>query len=90
MEDFMDSLTQEQDKLVKMGIIKYTKDQALAAVVLNQGNGKKNSKDSKQKENKENEKPKYFDGGSILARTKERRRQNAIIVSKFGIQRMHA
>ena len=34
--DFMESLTQEQDKLVQMGTIKYTKDQYLATSVSNQ------------------------------------------------------
>ena len=31
LADFMESLTQEQDKLVMMGIIKLSKDQALVA-----------------------------------------------------------
>ena len=48
----MESLTHEKDKLVQIGTIKSTKDQALAAGVLNQGNGKKNPKDSKQQEKK--------------------------------------
>ena len=43
----MESLTQEQDKLVQMGTIKASKDQALAAGVSNASKGKKKAKDSK-------------------------------------------
>ena len=52
LPDFMESLTQEQDKLVQMGTIKYTKNQSLAVVVLNQSKGKQKAKDSKQQEKK--------------------------------------
>ena len=48
----MDYLTQEQDKLVQMGTMKSTKDQALSIGVSNQSKGKKKSKDSNQQENK--------------------------------------
>jgi len=34
-DEFMESLTQEQDKLVQMGTIKSNKDQALTDRVLN-------------------------------------------------------
>ena len=63
LEDFMESLTREQDKLVQMGTIKSTKDQALVAGVSNQTKGKKKAKDSKQQEKKKQDKPKYSDGG---------------------------
>ena len=46
LENFMESLTQEQDKLVQMGSIK-TKDQALAVGILNLAKGKPKSKNSK-------------------------------------------
>ena len=62
LEDCMESLAQEQDKLVQMGTIKSTKDQALAASVSNQGKGKKKPKDSKHQEKKKEENPKYYDG----------------------------
>ena len=48
----MESLTQEKDKLVQMGTIKSTKDQALAAGVSNPTKGKKKARDSKQQEKK--------------------------------------
>ena len=41
--EFMESLTQEQDKLLMMGTIKFSKDQALVA-----GDSKVNSKDKKK------------------------------------------
>ena len=47
LADFMESLTQKQDKLIQMGTIKY-KEKSLAAGVSNKSNGKK--KDLKQKE----------------------------------------
>ena len=52
LEVFMESLTQEQDKLVQLGTIKYTKDHALVVGVLNQSKGNNKSKDSKQQEKK--------------------------------------
>ena len=52
LEEFMASLNQEQDKLVQMGTIKYTKDKSLAGV-SNQTKGKKKFKDLKQKRVKE-------------------------------------
>ena len=48
LADFMKSLTQEQDKLIQMGTIIKSKDQALFAGVSNQSQSKK--KDLKQKE----------------------------------------
>ena len=47
LDDFMESLTQEKDKLVKMGTIKSSKDQALDTRVLNPAKGKNKSIDSK-------------------------------------------
>ena len=43
LANFMESLTQEQDKLVQMGSIK-TKDQALAVGVLNSSKGNPKTK----------------------------------------------
>ena len=48
----MESLAQEQDKLVQMGTIKSTKDQALVAGASKQGKGNNIPKDSKQQEKK--------------------------------------
>ena len=50
---FMESLTEDKDKLVKNGTIKSTNDQALAAGVSNQSKGKKKVKDLKQQREKE-------------------------------------
>ena len=52
----MESLTQEQDKLVQMGSIN-TKDQALAVGVSNSAKGKPKSKNSKLPDKKKSEKP---------------------------------
>ena len=46
LADFMEYLTQEQDKLVMMGTIKPSKEQALVA-----GDSKVNSKDKKKAKN---------------------------------------
>ena len=51
--DFMESLTDDKDKLVKKGTIKSTNDQALAAGVSNKSKGKKKVKDLKQQREKE-------------------------------------
>ena len=53
LAEFMKSLTQEKDKLVKMGAIKSTKDQSLVAGVSNQAKGKNKVKDLKQQRVKE-------------------------------------
>ena len=47
LENFMESLIQEQDKLVEMGTIKSTKDQKISTSVLNQSKYKNKSKVSK-------------------------------------------
>ena len=60
-EELMESLTQEQDKLVQMGTIKSTKDQSLAAGVSNKSKGNNKAKDSKQQEKKKQEKTKCTD-----------------------------
>ena len=53
LADFMESLTQDQDKLVQIGTIKSTKDQALVVGVSNQSKRKKKLKDFKQQRVKE-------------------------------------
>ena len=58
----MESLTQEQDKLVQMCIIK-VKDQYLAMGVLNASKGKQKAKNLKQPEKRKSENPKFTDGG---------------------------
>ena len=50
--EFMDSLTQEQEKLVQMGTIKSSKYQALVAMVSNPYKGKNKSKDSRKQDKK--------------------------------------
>ena len=42
LADFIESFTQEQEKLFQMGTIKSTKDQSLVLGVLNESEGKKN------------------------------------------------
>ena len=71
----MEFFTKEQDKLVKMGTIKSTKDQALVAGVSNQAKGKKKAKYSKQQERKKQEKPKSYDGGSNHRKTKGKKQE---------------
>ena len=64
LASFMESLNQEQDKLVQMGTIKTSKDQSLAAGVSNASKGKKKAKDSKQAEKKKHDRPRIPDRGS--------------------------
>ena len=68
----MESLTQEQDKLVQMGTIK-TKDQALAMGVSNSSKGNPKPKNSKLPVKKKLEKPKSSDGGSNPPKEKDKR-----------------
>ena len=63
LEDFVNSLTEEQDKLVQMGTIKSTKDQFIVASVLNQGKGNNNPKYSKKQHKKKYENPIFYNGG---------------------------
>ena len=72
---FMESLTHEQYKLVKMGTIKFTKDQALSIGVSNQSRGNNKAKDSKQQEKKKQDKPKYSDGGANPIKDKEKKKK---------------
>ena len=67
LESFMESLTQEKDKVVQMGTIKTRKYQALVARVLNPSKGKKKSKDSKHPDI-----PKYSNGGSNPCKDKDK------------------
>ena len=53
LADFMESLTQEQDKLVQMGTIKSSKHQPFSVGVSNQAKWNKKDKDSKQQRVKE-------------------------------------
>ena len=53
LADFMESLTQEQDNLLQMGTIKYTKYQSLVFFVSNQSKGKNKFEDLKQQREKE-------------------------------------
>ena len=71
LENFMESLTQEKDKLVQMGSIK-TKDQYLALRVLNSSKGKPKPKNSKFPEKKKNpKKPKSNDASSNPSKEKD-------------------
>ena len=92
LADFMESLTQEKDKLVQMGTIKSSKYQALFARVLNPSKGNNKAKDSKQQDKKKQERPKSLDGVQILTTTMTRRSMripNATTLTKGGIQRVH-
>ena len=71
-ENFMESLTQEQEKLVQMGSIN-TKDQALAVGVLNSAKEKPKSKNSKFRDNKKSEKPKSNEGATNPPKEKEKK-----------------
>ena len=71
----MESLTQEQDKLVQMGTIKYTTYKSLSPLVLNQAEGNNKSKDLKQQEKKNREKPKYLYGGSNPSKDKGKNKE---------------
>ena len=70
----MECLNQEHGKLVKMGTIKSTKDQALSARVSNPAKGKNKSIDSKKQEKKKQENPKYLDGVSNPSKDKEKKK----------------
>ena len=71
----MESLTQEQEKLVQMGTIN-TKDQALEVGVSNSSKGNPKSKNSKLPEKKKNpEKPKSSDASSNPSKEKEKKGQ---------------
>ena len=88
----MDSLTQDQDKLVQMGTIK-AKDQALFMGVLNASKGNSKAKNSKLPKKNKPEKPKSSDGGSNPPKEKDKkikRKPNAPISTRDGIQRAHA
>ena len=61
LENFMESLTQERDKLVQMGSIK-TKYQALVVGVSNSAKGKPKSKNSKLSDKKKSENTKSSEG----------------------------
>ena len=72
LASFMDSLTQEQYKLVQMGTIK-SKDQSLVMGFSNASKGKYKEKNSKLSEKKKPEKPKFSDGGSNPPKESEKR-----------------
>ena len=69
---FMESLTQEKDKLVKMGSIK-TKDKELAVGVSNSAKGKPKSKNLKLSDKKKSEKHKSSEGATNPPKEKEKR-----------------
>ena len=50
LADFMEYLTQEKNKIIQMGTIKSTKEQALAVGVSNQDKGKKKYLKQREKE----------------------------------------
>ena len=59
----MESLTQEQDKIVQMGTIKASKGKALAMGVSNASKGKKKARYLKQSDKRKPNRPKTTDGG---------------------------
>ena len=70
---FMESLTQEQDKIVHMGTIKASKDQALAVGVSNASKGKQKENNSKEPQKKKVDRPNNSDGGSNPSKDKEKK-----------------
>ena len=72
---FMESLTQEQEKLRQKGTIKSSKDQDLAVGVSNPSKGRKKYKDSKYPEKKKQDRPKSSDGGSNPCKDKDKKKQ---------------
>ena len=68
---FMESLTQEQYKIVQMGTIK-AKGQALAMVLSNASKVKKKENNSKHPEKRKSEKIKSSDGGSNPPKEKDK------------------
>ena len=75
LADFMESLTQEQDKLVQMSTIQSTKDQYIYLYVWNKSKRNTKSKYLKQQEKKKIEKPKSWDGGSKPSHDKEKKKK---------------
>ena len=73
LASFARTLTHEQDKLVKMGTIKDTRDQALAMVVLNASKGKQKENNLKQLEMGKPNRPKNSDGGSNPPKDKDKK-----------------
>ena len=72
LSSFIESLTEEQENLVQMGIIK-AKDQALAMGVSNSSKGKSKANNSKLPEKKKPEKLKSSDGGSNPPKEKDKK-----------------
>ena len=74
LADFMEYLTQEKNKIIQMGTIKSTKEQALAVGVSNQDKGKKKYLKQKEKEKKQSssESSSSNDGSSRSTRRKKR------------------
>ena len=73
LENFMETLTQEEYKIVQMGTIK-TKDQALRVWFSKYSMGKLKSKTSKLPEKKKNqEKPKSNDASLNPSKEKEKK-----------------
>ena len=68
LADFMESLTRDEDKLIKMGTIR-SKYQALATGVSNQSQSKKKYLKQREKENKE---PSSESSSSTDGRSKSR------------------
>ena len=76
LDNFMESLTRDQDKLVQMGTIKSSKDQDLVAGVLNPSKGKNKAKDSRKQDKKKQERPKSSDGGSNTYKDKDKKNKD--------------
>ena len=72
--EFMESLTQEQDKLVMMGTIKPSKDKALVAIYLRVDSKRKkkskNPPEQKRDKNKSQEEPQGFKKNSQKKKNK--------------------
>ena len=80
LADFMESLTHENDKLIQMGTIKSTKEQALVSGISNQAKGKKKDLEQKEKEKKQSssESSSSTDGSLRSRRRNTRERETQI------------
>ena len=75
LDDFVESMIQEKEKLVQMGVIQTSKNQALFVGDSNiaQVRGKHKGKETKNTDSRPKENYKSFDGASCSKKKKKRR-----------------
>ena len=84
LNDFIAALTQEKDKLVQMGAIKHSKNQALAATDAPNSSGKDKKKGTgKFPESKKERFAQYSENSSEPKGKKKKERTLCIYYSKF-------